>query len=249
LTREFLEGRRARYISPLRLYLMASLVFFLVSAAAPNVKSNDLSKNSTSVQHDESRTGAPSRPERVANAAEKSLLAPNLVDDKGRNVDPDTLTAEVKAQALKDVRKAPAIFRPFLRRAIEDPAGFKRGMLEAMPRMLFALLPIFAIIVAPFYRRLKYPEHLYFAIHLHAFVFLAMALIEISKFSRMPIVVAIVTIPVLLWIPTYSTLAFRRVYGGSIAKTLAKEVGIGTIYSLVAAVAFFLLLDLVSLFG
>ncbi|MGH9886011.1 MAG: DUF3667 domain-containing protein, partial [bacterium] len=33
LTREFLEGRRARYISPLRLYLMASLVYFLISAA------------------------------------------------------------------------------------------------------------------------------------------------------------------------------------------------------------------------
>ena len=32
---EFLEGRRARYISPLRLYLMASVVYFLLAAAAP----------------------------------------------------------------------------------------------------------------------------------------------------------------------------------------------------------------------
>src|SRR5262249_17431859 len=141
------------------------------------------------------------------------------------------------------------IFRPFLRRAIEDPTGFKRGMVEAMPRMLFALLPIFAAIVALFYRRLKYPEHLYFAIHLHAFLFLAFALIDVSKLSRMPIVVAIRRTGGLLWIPTYSTLAFRRVYGGSIAKTLAKEVGIGMIYSSVAGIAFFVMLDLVSLFG
>src|SRR5262245_11850574 len=35
LTREFLEGRRARYLSPLRLYLMASLVYFLAGAVAP----------------------------------------------------------------------------------------------------------------------------------------------------------------------------------------------------------------------
>ena len=38
LTREFLEGRRARYISPLRVYLTASLVYFVVAAAAPDVR-------------------------------------------------------------------------------------------------------------------------------------------------------------------------------------------------------------------
>src|SRR5215218_4083043 len=37
LTREFLEGRRARYLSPLRLYLLASLVYFVLASAAPNV--------------------------------------------------------------------------------------------------------------------------------------------------------------------------------------------------------------------
>ena len=36
LTREFLEGRRARYISPLRLYLMCSLVYCVLAAAVPN---------------------------------------------------------------------------------------------------------------------------------------------------------------------------------------------------------------------
>ena len=37
-----------------------------------------------------------------------------------------------------------ALMQPFLRRAVEDPGGFKRGLLETMPRMLFALLPVFA---------------------------------------------------------------------------------------------------------
>src|ERR1700716_3678612 len=34
LTREFLEGRRARYISPLPLYLMASLSYFVLYVPA-----------------------------------------------------------------------------------------------------------------------------------------------------------------------------------------------------------------------
>ena len=35
LTHEFLEGRRVRYISPLRLYLMASLVYFRLRQRLP----------------------------------------------------------------------------------------------------------------------------------------------------------------------------------------------------------------------
>ena len=35
LTREFLEGRRERYVSPLRLYLTCSLIFFALAAVAP----------------------------------------------------------------------------------------------------------------------------------------------------------------------------------------------------------------------
>ena len=40
LTVEFLAGRRARYISPVRLYLTCSLLFFALSAVAPASKDN-----------------------------------------------------------------------------------------------------------------------------------------------------------------------------------------------------------------
>ena len=81
--------------------------------------------------------------------------------------------------------------QPMLRRAVEDPGGFKRGLLQTMPRMLFVLLPIFAGIVALFYHGRKYPEHLYFAIHLHAFIFLALAVTELLKFTRKPVIAAV----------------------------------------------------------
>src|SRR6185503_15425032 len=35
LTVDYLQGRRARYLSPVRLYLICSVVYFLVAAAAP----------------------------------------------------------------------------------------------------------------------------------------------------------------------------------------------------------------------
>jgi hypothetical protein len=237
LTHEFLEGRRVRYISPLRLYLMTSLVYFVLAASAPNVRLESgqpvleglrVGVTTTPDSH------VVSRPERVGNAARQSL------ENQG-------LTPAEKAEALQDIARAPALMRPFLTRAVQDPGGFKRRMIETMPRMLFVLLPIFAGILALFYRGRKYPEHLYFAIHLHAFIFLALAVAELTKFTQMPILVAAVGLVAFIWIPVYATLAFRRVYGGSLSRTLMKEVAIGAIYCVTAAAGFVVLVYWVSI--
>jgi len=112
--------------------------------------------------------------------------------------------------------------------------------------MLFVLLPIFAGILALFYRGRKYPEHLYFAIHLHAFIFLALSVSELLKFTQSALLVGGVSLIVSIWIPIYATLAFRRVYGGSLARTVVKELAIGTIYALVVAVGFITMIYWVS---
>jgi hypothetical protein len=238
LTREFLEGRRVRYISPLRLYLMASLVYFLLAAGAPDLKlgSGDkallgLRVGSTTTHNNPPAAG----PERVANAARESIEKPEILDP-----------AE-KAAALQDISRAPAVLRPLLRRAIEDPRGLKRRLIETMPRMLFVLLPIFAGILALFYRGRNYPEHLYFAIHLHAFIFLALLVGQLTKYTRIPILAACASLIALVWIPIYATIAFRRVYGGSLSRTLAKEVAIGVIYSVAAAAGFIVMIYWVSI--
>lgn len=239
LTREFLEGRRARYISPLRLYLMCSLVYFLGAATAPNVtlesgKSLFMGLRVTPTLTDSS---GPSRPERVGNAASQAFQSQQPITEAQR------------AEVLDDIKRAPSFMQPFLRRAVTDPSGFRRSILEAMPRMLFALLPVFAAIVALFYRGRKYPEHLYFAIHLHAFAFLAFALIEIAKFTRVPTVVVIASTLSFLAIPVYATLAFRFAYGGSVIRTLSKELGIGAIYFVTSIAAFFTMIYVVSVMG
>ena len=241
LTLAFLEGRRARYISPLRLYLMCSLVYFLVAAAAPDVRLGNGKTMFMGLQVSNTAavdtTAVASRPDRVAGVVDQSF-------NKGV-----ALTQAEKAAALEDIARAPTVMQPFLRRSVTDPAGFKRGILEAMPRMLFALLPVFAAIVALFYRGRKYPEHLYFAIHLHAFVFLALGFNELLKFTQVPVLIAIVTVPVLLSIPVYSTIAFRRAYGGSLAATLGKELGIGVLYWAVSFVALIMTVYVVSRWG
>ena len=235
LTHEFLEGRRIRYISPLRLYLISSLVYFVVAAAAPDVR---LESGKTVGLHvgviATENNQPPSRPERVAKAASEALE------------NQQALSPAERAAALEDIARAPALMQPLLRRAVEDPGGFKRRILQTMPRMLFVLLPIFAGILALFYRGRKYPEHLYFAIHLHAFIFLALAIAELVKFTQLPLLVAGASLVAVIWIPIYATLAFRRVYGGSLVRTLMKELGIGAIYAVAAAAGFTVMIYWVS---
>jgi hypothetical protein len=132
---------------------------------------------------------------------------------------------------------------------VTDPAGFRRAILEALPRMLFVLLPGFAGIVALFYRGRKYPEHLYFAIHVHAFAFLSLALIQLAKFTQTPGIVAVVAVTAFLAIPVYGTVALRHTHGGSVIRTVTKEVGIGGIYFLTSIIAFITMVYVVSLFG
>ena len=234
LTREFLEGRRARYLSPLRLYLLASLAYFVIAAAVPN--SMRVGTTLTPFAGVTSTTSAAqkSRPQRVADIASGSLTSQK------------TLPPAELAAALKDVEKAPELIRPMLRKSVADPAGFKRGIFETMPRMLFALLPLFAAIVALFYRGRKYPEHLYFAIHFHAFIFLALSVSGLAKLTQVPALATTVGIVAKLWIPVYATLAFRRVYGGSLIGTLAKEFAILMLYSIASIVGLLVLVYWVS---
>ena len=237
LTREFLEGRRARYISPLRLYLMASLAYFVIAASVPDIKlqSGKSVWFGLRVSSTVGDTAAASRPERVAEAAGDALGAQQ------------PLTAAQRDSVMKDIAEAPTVMQPFLRRAVGDPAGFRRDILQNMPRMLFALLPVFAAIVALFYHGRKYPEHLYFAIHLHAFIFLALAVGRLTQFTRLPALAMTVGVVVLLSIPIYATLAFRRTYGGSLLGTLMKEAVIAAIYGAACLCGFIAMLYLVSL--
>lgn len=216
LTREFLEGRRARYVSPLRLYLMASLVYFLIAAAAPDL-------------------------DRPTQRRGTDVMAGVHVDFGA-----EVRTPEQRAAALEQIRRAPAVIQPFLRRALEDPDGLKRGILQTMPRTFFILLPVFAAVVALFYRGRRFPEHLYFSIHLHAFVFIATAVPEMASFTRVSVLADGLDLIAMIWIPIYATLAFRRVYGDSIVRTLAKEIGIAAIYGLATMAAFVLTLYWVS---
>jgi hypothetical protein len=225
LTLDFLEGRRARYISPLRLYLLASLLYFLVSAAAPQVSSREgiiVSGSLADVRTNGQTGGKAAR--RVGEAAQAAREG--------------TITAQQRDSALAAMKNAPAILQPILHRAVSDPKGFQRSLIQTMPRVLFGLVPVFAAIMTLFYRRRRYPEHLYFGLHLHAFFFVALTLTAAAKFTRSYRFAGIVGALVSAWIIGYSVVAARRVYHERTARTIVKGVGVTTLYAIAGLAGF-----------
>jgi uncharacterized protein DUF3667 len=213
LTIEFLAGRRARFISPLRLYLTASVLYFLLAESAPSSGSyiglRNAPASGISVQSSEAKLGG--------------------------------LTAQERADILSQLEASPKWLRPLAKRAAEDPKRLQADVFQAMPKGLFALLPVFALLLAIFYRGRRFADHLYFAIHVHAFVFIALILNDLTRFAHLQWLSLLSGITVLLWLPLYGHFALRRVYGGSQTATLLKELGIGTLYALASVPMWFMI--------
>jgi hypothetical protein len=87
-----------------------------------------------------------------------------------------------------------------------------------------------------FYRRRKYPEHLYFALHLQSFAFLALTLSSAAKYTHVIPLAVRVSIATAGWVGVYAFVAVRRVYGGSRFATLVKGAGIIALNMIASAV-------------
>jgi hypothetical protein len=219
LTLEHLQGRRAHYLSPIRLYLTVSVIYFLVAAAAPIT--------TTSTTREVDGPGGL----RISVSGSRGAI----------------LTDEDRANIERDLETAPWPIRPMLKAINKDPDAFRTRVLEIMPRVFFGLLPVFAAIVALFYRRRRFPTALVFAVHLHAFAFLILTVPEASKMVRWrPLSIATGIAAGALFL-SYALIALRNVYGGRWPITFAKAAGIAFVYVLCSVPAFFIILIWASL--
>lgn len=195
LTRQFLNGQRARFISPLRLYLSASVLFFVLAGRPPRAPA------------------VPKRPPTAAEAAKAAKLQ------------------ERNQQLLDQIDLSPPILQPLIRKIATDEKAFTADVFDSLGKAVFAMLPVFAAILMLFYRKRHFAEHLYFSIHLHAFMFAVADAALLIGYLRQPMLAIPVAIAASLWIPVYTHLALVRVYGGKQGDTLAKELGISVLYT------------------
>ena len=178
LTQEYLDGKRSRFTPPMRLYLAASVIFFLLASVLPTdvvVVNNNKGpvfniSDGKEAPEPEAEAGQGEAP------AEGDGSATVMVDGKpwDREENPfeaSFLPAVVNEWINDEIAESPAKAE----RIAENPRLFSDKMFEVMPGSLFVLLPLAALLLKLAYPLSKrwYFEHLIFALHAHAFLFLA----------------------------------------------------------------------------
>jgi hypothetical protein len=182
LTRDHFQGRRARWVSPIRLYLIFSLLYFAASALP---------------------------------ASRPVIIEPN---------------DEPEASA-------------FLQRlGFNSPEALREWVGETIahwgPRAMFVLVPVFAWLVGLAWRRRghHYPQHLYFALHVHAAWFAVAALVVVLRLVVPSSPGEYLDEALLLYGILYVVVAFRRAYGPTRRQAIARMIAVLLAYSLVVGV-------------
>ncbi len=247
LTNEFVEGKRARHVHPLRVYLIASVLFFLVI--------NFLAKDT------HFQTGGKTRPSEFSIATTSPSPVPILSTNPSSGISlgnfaspSPTATPDFdweKDFALLDRRKETSISNQWIRsRVLEKigPAGargdlFLKALIQNLAPMVLCCIPLFALVLKIIYvfKRRFYIEHLVFALHTHAFVFLSTVIIiglgfllALKSTALTAIACTFLGTAVLIQL----LIAIRRVYRQNWLATLFKFALGSVIYSVLLALAF-----------
>lgn len=188
LTVEYLRGRRVSYINPIRVYLTMSILYFLFTSL--NVFHNN---GFFRINTDQSPAEQMEQPK-----ADKE----NEIYFFGLNVDKHFSTIK------------PVFDRGIDRMEADNGKEFKKIFSSTMGKVLFLLLPIFALILYFSFIKLKnktYLPFLYFSLHFHAALFGGLLLTHFLEIILGSSAILIW----LVWTLVYLFLSIRRVWKDS----------------------------------
>jgi hypothetical protein len=187
LAHERFLGRRTRYSSPLRLYLIFSVIFLTALAFAPD------------------------------------LGQATYTPDPDEVIDPAALAAQNAAM----LARANVVFHLWI------------------PRAMFLLVPVFAafVMLACRGRGRTYPQHLYFALNVHAAAFGVFALMAAASTVEVPALSAVVQVVLVsgeVFVIVHFGLALRRAYETTALGAVWRSALIVALYLMVLAFMMYL---------
>ncbi|NNE35643.1 MAG: hypothetical protein HKN13_10420, partial [Rhodothermales bacterium] len=214
------------------------------------------------------------RPADLATAA-NHVFPDSDDDDNSLNVNvglPDWAIRSAEMQRVRDARNNEERMAGLI--------AFGRGMIRRIPAAMFGLLPVFALFLKLLYARGRiatvvrpvrvaaakavgseapsrndvgwyYTEHLVFALHTHAFMFLVFALAAVPVIAVGWTTLTIAFVILLnVWIVAYFLVALKRVYEQGWFKTLVKASILAFLYQFVLlSIGFMLTILLAAVLG
>lgn len=109
---------------------------------------------------------------------------------------------------------------------------------DDLPRLMFVLLPIFALLLKLLYARRLYFDHLIFSVHLHTMGYLVLALmLPMEDFANRHIGLLIAQLVLMSYFIVYFVIAVHRVYRSSWPAAALKSAAVLFGYMIVVSVA------------
>jgi uncharacterized protein DUF3667 len=223
LTREFLHGRRASYLPPVRLYLVLSVAFFLWASIAH--------RPAHVLEIGADDPGAPTAAVKPIAAGTTSVFSPALPGESAEQRATRICGKLVDYQGPLQKQVLPVWRRACPRLVADNGRDLTEAYLHNVPRAMFVFLPLLAgaMMLMYWHPRRYYVEHLLLFLHNHAFVFLLLPLSGMLA-VLLPIGGSPVRAATVLYIPWYMFRSMRVVYGQGRALTFAKLVVVSFFY-------------------
>jgi len=235
LTTAYVDGQRARYTPPFRLYAASSIVFFLLFSL-PRLGSD--SEDTPPATDAQPATGAlaPEIPALPTEVDPDSIYLTTDADGWSCNFVDDDTDPEMRERLEAACEK------------IEEDTGasLANAVTDNTPVMMLVFIPIVAALMRLLYlfAGRKYVEHLVFFLHLHALFFVTGIVVivlaridDLLPWLRWPVL--LVNLAAWLYFPVYLYLAMRHVYGQGHVMTAVKYVTLGFGYFLALVITLF----------
>jgi hypothetical protein len=225
LSNEYFADRRTRYVSPIKLYFLLSIVaFFLIQQSFDTAVEAETAQ--TAVEPDKAKTGEDMNLS-IGNFngkawdAKKNPIAVGCLPDAAND-----LMNERLGRLEKTVRN-------------KDWTQLLHAGLAATPQALLLLLPFFALLLklAYLFRKRLYMEHLIVALHNHAFLLLAISIgVVLSAMTGWVAagwwhnLIGLASSALLAWVPLYFLIGLKRIYRQSWKMTVFTFMLLGFCY-------------------
>jgi len=252
LSREYMAGKRVRYVNPIKLYVFVSFVFFFgvfsLYHGDPPPQKEKKAKGIVEFKSGNDSLSITDGAEAIRKAfKEDSSAVGENMNTFANNLENAKTVAQFDSiqETLPDSLKYHGTQRLAYRRLIGIKERYggdtKKAMIEMfthnIPKMMFVLLPLFALLMKWIYDKKKwlYADHAIFAIHLHSFAFI----VGLLGFILDLIFHTDTFVSIAWWLFFgYLTLALYNNYKQSLGKSLLKAVFLFVTYFIAIALVF-----------
>jgi Protein of unknown function (DUF3667) len=208
LTNEFLAGHRVRFVHPLRLYLLASILFFFavnywaksIHLQPGKLTSENRAEIAAALDKQNLTPDQRAKVERALKMANMSpevaaIMAAKRKDTAHEETATPRATATSKETATPLIDFSPAKnpstpFEKWIETHAKEKIGehgtnlqlFVKTLISNLPYMMLCCIPLFALVLKLLYvrRQVFYIDHLIYALHIHSFAYLATILIILA---------------------------------------------------------------------